>query len=76
MSAADAEMKLVRVLGEQRARALLAQLLPQLGLTDIESADARYLLSTALIKEGGVLEAVGRSIRIQSLLQGAAAGIE
>jgi hypothetical protein len=73
MSSRDARAKLVRMLGESRADSLIAEISAERGLSDLESADSRYLFASSLIARGGVLEAVGRAIRVQALLQGARA---
>jgi hypothetical protein len=64
--------KLYSVLGEEKAGALVAQLLRELGLSSIATADDRLRLGNALITRGGVLEAIGRAIKIQAILHGAA----
>jgi len=71
MSESDARIKLVRVLGEGRAAQLISEVLHERGLAGLESPTDRYVFATALIDRGGVLEAIGRAMRVQALLQGA-----
>ena len=63
--------KLYSVLGEKKGEELLSQILRELGLTAIASPHDRLRLGNALISRGGVLEAIGRAIKIQAILHGA-----
>jgi hypothetical protein len=63
--------KLVNMLGAQ-ARPLIAETLREAGLTDLITPDDRYRFACALMKRGGIYEAIGRAIKIQAILHGAA----
>lgn len=64
--------KLVNVLGPAQAGSVFAETMRRLGLTSLQTADG-YRFGAALIKRGGVLEAIGRTIKIQAILRGAKA---
>ncbi len=66
-----AVMKLRHMLGPERAKTLLGQILPILGLKEIKTPDDRLKLSKELMMRGGLLATVGNSIRAQALLHGA-----
>jgi hypothetical protein len=63
--------KLQNVLGPERARKFHTDTLAELGLEELRSANDRLRFGHALLRHGGVMEAIGRSIKIQALLQGA-----
>jgi hypothetical protein len=63
--------KLVRIYGEERTETLVRETLREIGIASIASADDRMRFGRALIKRGGLLEAIGRAIRVQALLHGA-----
>ena len=70
--AADPTMlKLVRLYGAERTEVLVRETLREVGIAAIHSAEDRLKFGTALIKKGGLLEVVGRAIRVQAILQGA-----
>lgn len=72
MAAEDpAVMKLRHMLGAERAKALLAQTLPLLGIKEVKTPNDRLKLGKELMTRGGLLEALGASIRSQALLHGA-----
>lgn len=71
MSEAAAVNKLVHVLGRPRAEALIADTLRQIDRPDLAAADSRLLFGHALTQHGGVVEAIGRAIKIQAILEGA-----
>lgn len=71
MSEAAAVHKLVHVLGRPRAEALIADTLRQIGRGDLAAAENRLLFGHALTRHGGVVEAIGRAIKIQAILEGA-----
>ena len=71
-SPADAALqKLVNLLGRERAEAVVRETLASTGLTGLLTPDDRYRFARQLIKQGGVLEAVGKAMRIQAILHGA-----
>jgi hypothetical protein len=63
--------KLVRMLGPERAGVLVRDTLREPGLRDINSPDDRLRFGSQLIEKGGLLEAIGRAIRVQAILLGA-----
>lgn len=65
--------KLRQVLGKERADALVTKKMLELKLSTLDSADDRYRFGTALTRDGGLHEAIGRSIMVQAILQGAIA---
>ena len=65
--------KLVNVLGPAQAEVVITETMRRLGLTELRSPDDRFRFGAALIKKGGVLEAIGRAIKIQAILTGARA---
>lgn len=71
MSESAAVEKLIRVLGRARAEALIADTLREIGLQDLVEAESRLRFGHALTQRGGVVEAIGRAIKIQAILEGA-----
>lgn len=63
--------KIANVLGPAKARALTLELLAEIRRSTLETADDRLAFGEALVKRGGLLAALGRSIRIQAFLLGA-----
>ena len=63
--------KLVTVLGPVRAESVVGETLKRLGLSRLTTPDDRFRFGCELIARGGVLEAIGRSIKIQAILHGA-----
>lgn len=67
----QAAQKLINVLGEERAKKVIAETMTRAGLRSLETPDERYRFACELMTQGGVLEAVGRAMKIQALLHGA-----
>ena len=63
--------KLVNMLGREKAEQLAVEIAAELDLHGVMSPTDRLRFGDALVKRGGVLEAIGRSIKVQALLQGA-----
>jgi hypothetical protein len=63
--------KLVNMMGASKASTLAADILQRIGRTELATADDRYLFAVELMKRGGMLEAIGRAIKIQAILMGA-----
>lgn len=63
--------KLLRLYGPERTHTLVRETMREIGIDAIHSADDRLRFGSALIKRGGLLEVVGRAIRIQAILHGA-----
>jgi hypothetical protein len=66
-------VKLKNMLGEPAARVLINEIFRELGVWNLDDADDRLRFGAALLPRGGVLEAIGRSIKVQALLHGAKA---
>ena len=65
--------KIRTVLGEERGNVLIARTLRAIQAASLDSPDACYRFGSALTREGGLTEAIGRSIMVQALLAGAKA---
>jgi hypothetical protein len=63
--------KLDNVLGREKAQAIVTETLARVGLQDLSTPDECYRFGVSLMRRGGIFEAVGRSIKIQSILHGA-----
>ena len=75
MTEASAHQKLLHVLGRARAEALTQETLRKIGRPSLADAESRLLFGHALTHQGGVVEAIGRAIKIQAILEGADEGI-
>jgi len=67
--------KLINFFGPTQARTLMREILGQLGLTKLQSADDRLRFGTILIERGGANEFIGRTIALQARLHGARATV-
>jgi len=65
--------KIRTVLGTDRGNEVITSTMRAAGLTAIDTADDRYRFGVELTKRGGLLEAIGRAVMVQALLQGAKA---
>ncbi len=63
--------KLHNILGEEKAAELVRETLREIGIADLKSPNDRLRFAEALMLRGGVIEAIGRAIKIQALLHGA-----
>jgi hypothetical protein len=63
--------KLINMLGREKAERLAKEIATELGIHGTMSPTDRLRFGDALVRRGGVLEAIGRSIKVQALLQGA-----
>ena len=63
--------KLVNMMGPTKADALTEEILHRIGRQELVTPDDRYLFAVELMKRGGMLEAIGRAIKIQAILMGA-----
>jgi hypothetical protein len=68
---AAALQKLVNLMGQERGHRFYFETLDSLGMTELASPDDSARFGNALISRGGVLASIGRSIKIQAILQGA-----
>jgi hypothetical protein len=66
-----AVMKLRHMLGPERAKTLLAQMMPLLGIKEVKTPNDRLKLGKELVTRGGLLEALGMAIKTQAILHGA-----
>lgn len=66
-------VKLRSLLGDDEARRLCETLLSEIGLSSLTTPDDQLRFGDALVKRGGLLEAVGRSVKVRALLHGARA---
>lgn len=64
--------KLVNLLGATRGEATYLEVLDTLQLEGLRGPDDNARFGEALISRGGVLAAIGRSIKLQAILHGAA----
>jgi hypothetical protein len=63
--------KLVNMMGAEKANVVAADILRRIGRETLETPDDRYAFAVELMKHGGMLEAIGRAIKIQAILMGA-----
>jgi len=63
--------KLSNVLGSDAAPKFIHATCRELGLSGLRGPQDRMTFACALIARGGLMEAVGRAIKIQALLHGA-----
>jgi hypothetical protein len=64
-------IKIVNVMGRERAQPVIDDTMRRAGLRSLATADDRYRFACALMTQGGVCEAIGRAIKIQAILGGA-----
>lgn len=63
--------RLVKALGAKRAAEVFREALTQLGDRPIETPQDMLDFAAVLIRSGGLVQAVGRSLKVQALLRGA-----
>jgi len=63
--------RLVHVLGTVRGQSIYEDTLAAIGRTSLLSPDDEIRFADALIANGGLLESIGRSLRVRALLRGA-----
>jgi hypothetical protein len=63
--------KLVNVLGQERAVQLVSETMSRAGVISLDTPTERYRFACDLMKQGGLLEAIGRALKIQAILHGA-----
>lgn len=66
-------IKLTNLMGEERGRRFFDQMLRQLDMPELATAQDDLRFGEALIEHGGVLASIGRSVKIHALLHGARA---
>lgn len=67
----SAREKLSRAVGAEEARRILTEALRRSGLSGVDSPGDLLKLADQLMRRGGLLEAVARSLKIQAILAGA-----
>lgn len=70
MSREAALSKLRRVLGAAKAEEVTRSTMMRAAITSLDTPSERLRFARALIEAGGVLEALGNSIAVQSILEG------
>lgn len=63
--------RLTKALGRDRGMAFGQEALAQLGKSQLITPDDLLQFANVLIKRGGVIEAVGRALKVSALLRGA-----
>ncbi|MCA9645007.1 MAG: hypothetical protein H6718_21385 [Polyangiaceae bacterium] len=66
-----AREKLMRALGAEEGRRILNEALRRSGLSSVDTAGDLLKVADQLMRRGGLLEAVARSLKIQAILAGA-----
>lgn len=69
-----ARSKLARILGPERAEILTRETLAGIGLSELGSPEDLLRFADELTKQGGFIEAVGRSLHVHAKLRGASDG--
>ena len=64
-------VKLVNMMGAERAGEVIAETMSRAGLAALVTAEDRYRFACELMTRGGICEAIGRAIKIQAILHGA-----
>lgn len=63
--------KLVNAMGQEKGRKLMNEILSQLGISELRTANDRFNFGNALIDRGGIGKLLGQSIAMQARLHGA-----
>lgn len=63
--------KMVNFMGPSRASTVMGEVLGQLGLVELKSANDRLRFGDALIQRGGASSMLGQTIALQARLHGA-----
>jgi len=75
MSSVDRALRqLGHVLGPAPASAIVGDCLRRIGVDAVGSADELMRLAECLMQKGGIVEIVGRALKMQALKQGARLG--
>ena len=65
--------KLENVFGKAKAQELVAEVCAERGISSLEKPNQRLAFGDALVARGGLLEMIGRAIKVQAILHGARA---
>jgi hypothetical protein len=68
-----AVQKIHNVMGEDKGQKLIDETMRSVRLSRVTTVDDLLKFGEALVVQGGVIEAIGRSIKIQAVLHGALA---
>lgn len=63
--------KMINAMGADKGRSLMSEILAKLGLSELRTADERFLFGSELIRRGGVGKLIGQAIAMQARLHGA-----
>lgn len=63
--------KLVNAMGPKKGQSVMNEIMSQIGLDELKTADQRFKFGLALIGRGGVGKLLGQSITMQARLHGA-----
>lgn len=67
----NALSRLSKALGRERGTRCAEQTLASLGLRELRGQQDLLLFANELIRQGGVVEAVGRALKVSAILRGA-----
>tara|TARA_B100001750_G_scaffold221535_1_gene210186 strand:- start:2642 stop:2866 length:225 start_codon:yes stop_codon:yes gene_type:complete len=70
-SSTEVKGRLVKVFGAERGGKVFEEVLGKLGLAELADPDDEMRFADELIGGGGLMEAIGRSLRVRALLRGA-----
>ena len=74
VSSSAAIAKLARVFGAAKAQELATEVMRVCAISSLDDPNHRLRFARELIQRGGVLEAIGNSIAVQAILEGAGSG--
>jgi hypothetical protein len=63
--------KVFSIMGRERGAPVVEEVMRHANLRVLRTPDDRYVFACALMKRGGLFEAIGRAIKIQAILHGA-----
>ena len=63
--------RLIHVFGRQKGAEVYERIMGNLGIETIAGPDDEMRFADALIGSGGLMETIGRSLRVRALLRGA-----
>lgn len=66
-----AYQKITNMLGEEQGAALIREALEAMGVSDLLTASDCLRFAGILIDKGGLVAAIGRSIKVKALMHGA-----
>lgn len=67
----DAFQRLVKALGRERGSRCAEQAMTSLGLRELSGPQDLLRFANELIRQGGIVEAVGRALKVSAMLRGA-----